>query len=168
MRKLRKKFDFVYFNDFTLKIKRFLLGPAVYKGSFLLYFKNLLNLNMQKAFKIIASSAIAGEVNSAPITSSYKAGVDSGERFVAGEDPYVKLHPIQSTVYKPEPVYKVATRSYRTVARPARTYRRPAYRQQYVPTYHAPAKQYVAPVKQYVAPVQSYSKCDHACVDAKA
>ena len=65
---------------------------------------------MQKAFKIIASSAIAGEVNSAPIPSSYKAGVDLGERFVAGEDPYVKLHPLQTTSYKPEPVYKVATR----------------------------------------------------------
>ena len=66
---------------------------------------------MQKAFKIIASSAIAGEVNSAPIpTSSYKAGVDLGERFVAGEDPYVKLHPLQTTDHKPEPVYKVVTR----------------------------------------------------------
>ena len=62
---------------------------------------------MQKAFKIIASSAIAGEISAAPIlgSGSFKAGVHSGERFAAGEDPYVKLHPIQAVAPKPQPVY---------------------------------------------------------------
>ena len=116
---------------------------------------------MQKAFKIIASSAIAGEISAAPIPSSYKVGVHSGERFAAGADPYVKLHPIQTFVPKSEPVYKVATKPVRTVARPARVYRRPAHKLHHTPTYHTPAV-------QHVAPVQTYSKCDHACVDAKA
>ena len=121
---------------------------------------------MQKAFKIIASSAIAGEISAAPIPSSYKAGVHLGERFTAGEDPYVKLHPIQTTAIKPEPVYKVVTKPHRTVARPARTYRRPAHKLYHSHHHHAPT--YHTPAVQYIAPVQTYSKCDHACVDAKA
>ena len=121
---------------------------------------------MQKALKIIASSAIAGEISAAPISSSYKPGVHLGERFTAGEDPYVKLHPIQTTAPKPEPVYKVATKPHRTVARPARAYRRPAHKLHHSHQHHAPT--YRTPAVQYKAPVQTYSKCDHACVDAKA